>query len=200
MGPHASTHASGGADPVTPASIGAALASRVIAASGLATGGGDLSADRVISVPAASAAEANAGTAEDKAVTPAGLAAFSRVKTGAFAKDLSIAGAQVVTGVGFRPAALLVIAATIEPAPRPGFSLGVVGGGLPEAWSAYDNGGLTPDTWGYGGGVVTVRPNVGDSSYAQARVTSLDADGFALDWQTGGTPAGLYQIIWIAWR
>lgn len=53
-----------------------AIAGRTITGSGLATGGGDLSANRVINVAAASGAEAQAGTANDKALTPAGLWAF----------------------------------------------------------------------------------------------------------------------------
>jgi hypothetical protein len=43
---------------------------RQIQVSGLATGGGDLSADRTINVPAASQAEAEAGTDNAKAMTP----------------------------------------------------------------------------------------------------------------------------------
>lgn len=45
-------------------------ATRTISASGLATGGGSLSDDRTISVPAASQAEAEAGTDNAKAMTP----------------------------------------------------------------------------------------------------------------------------------
>lgn len=57
------------------ATITAALAtkvaaSRVIATSGLATGGGDLTADRTISVPVASQSEAQIGTDNTKAMTP----------------------------------------------------------------------------------------------------------------------------------
>ncbi|OWU83801.1 hypothetical protein ATO6_15320 [Oceanicola sp. 22II-s10i] len=46
---------------------------REVATSGLATGGGDLSGDRTITVAKASADEAIAGSADDKAVTPLGL-------------------------------------------------------------------------------------------------------------------------------
>lgn len=49
-------------------------ASRQIATSGLATGGGDLTADRTITVPAAAAADVRAGTSSAKANTPAALA------------------------------------------------------------------------------------------------------------------------------
>lgn len=46
---------------------------RRISTGGLATGGGDLTADRTITVPAASAAEADAATLATKALTPASL-------------------------------------------------------------------------------------------------------------------------------
>lgn len=49
------------------------LLGRRITGSGLATGGGDLTADRTITVPAASAAEADAGTIANKALTPASI-------------------------------------------------------------------------------------------------------------------------------
>jgi len=49
--------------------IGAADAGRTIGAGGLATGGGDLSANRTITVPAASQAEAEAGADNAKAMT-----------------------------------------------------------------------------------------------------------------------------------
>ncbi|MCC2976241.1 hypothetical protein LK533_06080 [Sphingomonas sp. PL-96] len=47
---------------------------RRVATAGLATGGGDLSADRTITVPAATAAEADAGALTTKALTPASIA------------------------------------------------------------------------------------------------------------------------------
>ncbi|QDK34537.1 hypothetical protein [Sphingomonas sp. IC081] len=55
----------------------AALTARKISAGGLATGGGDLSADRTITVTEASAAEITAGTAADKVVTPRRLGPIS---------------------------------------------------------------------------------------------------------------------------
>lgn len=52
---------------------GAVPTTRTITAAGLATGGGDLAADRTITVPKASAAEVAAGTNDTKAVTPLAL-------------------------------------------------------------------------------------------------------------------------------
>jgi hypothetical protein len=65
---------------VTPRTLGQrllaitnAIFGRRINTAGLAIGGGDLSADRTITVPAASAAEADAGTLATKALTPASI-------------------------------------------------------------------------------------------------------------------------------
>lgn len=56
--------------------IVAALLARTINGSGLVTGGGDLSASRTLHVTAATGGETIAGTATDRAITPAALFAF----------------------------------------------------------------------------------------------------------------------------
>ena len=50
--------------------LGRVPTARSVATSGLATGGGDLTADRTIAVPVASQAEAQAGVANNRAMTP----------------------------------------------------------------------------------------------------------------------------------
>ncbi len=49
---HASTHASAGSDAISPASIGAVATTRTVSTSGGLTGGGDLSANRTVSIAA----------------------------------------------------------------------------------------------------------------------------------------------------
>lgn len=66
---------------------GAVPTTRQINAAGLATGGGDLAADRTITVPKASAAEVAAGTDDAKAITPLALQGGS--------------GARLLAGVGY---------------------------------------------------------------------------------------------------
>ena len=66
---------------------GAVPTTRTVTAAGLATGGGDLAADRVITVPKASAAEVAAGVIDNKAVTPLSL--------------LGGVGGQLLAGVGY---------------------------------------------------------------------------------------------------
>lgn len=53
---------------------GSVPTTRQVATSGLATGGGPLSADRTITVPKATVADVQAGTEDAKAVTPAAIA------------------------------------------------------------------------------------------------------------------------------
>lgn len=54
------------------------LLARTISGGGLVTGGGNLSANRTLTVPAASAADVAAGTAFDRAVTPFALSGLGR--------------------------------------------------------------------------------------------------------------------------
>lgn len=56
----------------------AALQGRTITGGGLVSGGGDLTANRVLTVSAASQAEARTGTAGDKALTPASLGPMTK--------------------------------------------------------------------------------------------------------------------------
>lgn len=67
---------------------GAVPTTRLVTAAGLATGGGDLAADRVITVPKASAAEVAAGVNDTKAITPLALQGG--------------AGATLMAGVGYK--------------------------------------------------------------------------------------------------
>lgn len=70
----------------------AALLARTITGGGLVTGGGDLSASRVLSVLAASASDVAAGSAADRAVTPVALSGLMRL--------LSQNGYAMVPGCG----------------------------------------------------------------------------------------------------
>jgi hypothetical protein len=77
-----------------------ALAIRTIVGAGLATGGGDLTADRTITVLAASAEEADAGAIQDKALVPASLVNILATLASKAASARSIAGAGLATGGG----------------------------------------------------------------------------------------------------
>jgi hypothetical protein len=75
---------------LTPASLSGLLGRKVTGA-GLVTGGGDLRADRTLTVAAATVAEALAGLLDDKALTPASLSGLL---------DRKVTGGGLVTGGG----------------------------------------------------------------------------------------------------
>ncbi|HEX8583056.1 MAG TPA: hypothetical protein VF680_01435 [Allosphingosinicella sp.] len=93
---------------VTPASLinvlssitARALRTRVIGTGGLATGGGDLTGDRTITVPKASQAEVTAGTDDTKAVTPYALQGLGATANNAVPKTRQILVAGLATGGG----------------------------------------------------------------------------------------------------
>lgn len=68
------------------------LAARSVTGGGLVTGGGALTADRILTVLAASAADVAAGTADDRAITPAALSGL--------AKSIAQNGHAFIPGLG----------------------------------------------------------------------------------------------------
>jgi len=82
---------------------GAVSTTRQILAAGLASGGGDLTADRTITVPKASTAEVSAQVNDTKAVTPAALAGLVglTVSGSAWIIKLGSVTLQIFTGTAF---------------------------------------------------------------------------------------------------
>lgn len=76
------------------------LLNRTITGGGLATGGGSLAANRVITVTAASATEADAGELTTKALTPASLVNILASIASKAASAITITGGGLVTGGG----------------------------------------------------------------------------------------------------
>jgi hypothetical protein len=83
-----------------PADVGAPPVARSIAAGGLAQGGGSMEANRTITVPKATAAEALAGSRDDVAVTPAALAAILGFLAAAAPSTRQLVGAGLAQGGG----------------------------------------------------------------------------------------------------
>jgi hypothetical protein len=89
-----------GAVVLTAADVGAPPVARAITGGGLATGGGSLAADRVITVLKASQAEAEAGLIDTKAVTPFALAGILAALLGRVQTARLISGTGLATGGG----------------------------------------------------------------------------------------------------
>ncbi len=100
---HAGNHAAGARDAITPESIGAAASGRTVTGAGLATGGGALTADRTITVPAATQAQAEAGSSAAVAMTPLSTTQAMRLA-------LELASLGVVPGARTLPRPTLSLA------------------------------------------------------------------------------------------
>jgi len=98
--PVTSVNGKAGTVVLIPSDIGAVPTGRKVEVGGLATGGGDLSADRTITVPKASPAETSAGEIDNKAVTPLGLAAALLAVGAGVPMGRQITGAGLVGGGG----------------------------------------------------------------------------------------------------
>jgi len=85
---------------LTAADVGAVPTARTINGGGLVTGGGSLAADRVLSVIAATPAEALAGAVADKALTPASLALILAQLAASVPTARTVTGGGLVTGGG----------------------------------------------------------------------------------------------------
>lgn len=113
--PVSSVNSKVGSVVLSAADVGGVPVGRTISGGGLVTGGGDLSANRVLSVPKATPAQALAALLDDRAVTPLGLQDLIAVLAGKVAQSRTIAGGGLVTGGGDLSAdrTLAVLAATL---------------------------------------------------------------------------------------
>ena len=117
-------------------------------------------------------------------------------KVGSFTRDVSTAsGTQAVTGVGFMPKAIIFIAGFTTPSGQTsiGFSDGT------NHFDAYDNFGITADTWGVITSQCITLTFTGVNSYTGV-VSALGADGFTITWTKNGTPTGTATIGYLALR
>lgn len=89
-----------GAIDLVPADVGAVPTARTITGTGLASGGGALTGNRAIHVPAASAEEAIAGAIADKALTPASLALVLASLAAKASGANTVTGGGLLTGGG----------------------------------------------------------------------------------------------------
>lgn len=114
--------------------------------------------------------------------------------------DLSTAsGTQAVTGVGFKPRAVIALAA--KSSGDNAASIGVMAG----TGAGADNAALltrddvTADTWGIGSNVF-IDYVQGASDEAFSTISSMDSDGFTLTWTKVGSPTGTLQMRFLCIR
>lgn len=147
-------------------------------------------------VELATTAEVLAGVDAARAATPAGIAALAAasIKIGTFTRDLTAAGgAQAITGVGFQPRAVILLASKTDGA---GFSaVGIDDGTLHYGWAHLNGFGSYAQTFRS----IFVGADV--SNYQSGIVSAMGADGFTVTWDTKtGAPTGTGAIFYLALR
>ena len=120
---------------------------------------------------------------------------ISRMAVGSFTRDIAVTGAQSVTGVGFKPKALIFFAS--------------VDGTKSASWgfsdlALTDNAIAVPDLASATTGLTRAQADriavliTGGTVYARADVTSYNADGFTITWSKTGVPTGTVTIYYFA--
>jgi hypothetical protein len=117
------------------------------------------------------------------------------VAIGSFTRDVSLAGGtQAVTGVGFRPRAVFLLANIASTA---AMSAGMAAGATNAV--LYDNGNNAAGTYN-NNGTNAVLLLTASAQAATAGVTSIDADGFTVTWAKSGSPTGTATVRYLALR
>ncbi len=118
----------------------------------------------------------------------------AQVKVGSFTRDVSTAsGNQAVTGVGFKPRALIFMAAL--PAVTGGISTGV-----DDDTAAGSNRGTTTASQFDTTTSISIMVVHSGGNFYQGVVNSLDDDGFTIAWTKTGTPTGTATVVYLALR
>ncbi len=123
------------------------------------------------------------------------IAGVSRFKIVTTTRDISVTGAQAITGAGFAPKGAVVMA---------GFSGGSPGASI----------GITDGAGGYS--LINYYPYVvgqfvistaslidliiSNGNFANATITSLDADGMTITWAKTGSPTGTATLLIMFFR
>lgn len=117
------------------------------------------------------------------------------IHVSSFTRDVSTAsGTQGVTGVGFMPSAVLLIAGYAN---QNSASIGIDNATF--HGSIADRDPLTPTAWGIDATIsINLITSLGNT-YTGV-VSSMDADGFTVTWTKTGTPTGTATILYLAMR
>lgn len=114
-----------------------------------------------------------------------------RVKVGSTTHNVATTGAQAITGVGFTPVLVLIIAGVSV---TKAMSLGFTDGTTDCYLNSLDN--FSADTWQIGSTYCLVL-TTGAADQATAAFSAFGADGFTLNWAKTGSPTGTATINYI---
>ncbi len=120
-------------------------------------------------------------------------AGLANQKVGTFSYDVSTAtGTQAITGVGFQPKVLILMASLNDASGSWGIVSGTTGGGLTQSMNSisttYANDNDAPILYVNGGNT------------AIGSINSLDSDGFTIGWVKSSSPTGTLLIDYLAFR
>jgi len=120
-------------------------------------------------------------------------AVLPAAKTAYFTRDISITGTQAITGLGFKPASILFLAAIIT---SDSVSIASMNGG--SGLGIFNSGEETADTWSVASHCIVMTTGIGIVGYGN--VSSIDTDGFTITWAKSGSPTGTAGITYMAFK
>jgi len=114
--------------------------------------------------------------------------------SGSFTHDLSSTETQSITGLGFKPSKLILMACVDSALFQ--LSMGMDNGTIHSA--LFDRGAAVDNTWGITASSYSIFINVGSGVFSSAYVSSFDNDGFTLTWGKTGSPTGTVTVFYLA--
>jgi hypothetical protein len=119
---------------------------------------------------------------------------YPRFKIGSFTHDLSSSGTQSITGVGFQPSSIILLASITIP--------GVVSVGMDDGTNHYvimnDNPDATGKWLGNSNYSVYLLISAGAPDVGRAYIQSFDSDGFTVNWFPMSSPTGTATVFYLA--
>ena len=111
-----------------------------------------------------------------------------------FSRDLTTAsGTQVITGVGFKPSSIQVLGGLNNSA---GICIGFAG--QTQEICIRNNHNETADTWQHQAYLVNIVVSSGNDQ--RATLTTMDTDGFTVEWVKTGSPTGSAAFWFLAYK
>ncbi len=129
--------------------------------------------------------------ATDGVITSEGL-----FKVGSFTRDMSVAaGTQAVTGLGFKPSSVIMLACVSG-------AVGMLSFGLQQSTNAnciFDYYNVAANTWSISAGNAAFMFHSSGNAY-YGKISSFDTDGFTFTWSKTGSPTGTITVYFLAQR
>ncbi len=154
---------------------------------------GELAAADQAVVPGTAKIGSLAGVLFGTAGVVSALSVANRMKVGSTSHDISVTGTQAITGVGFQPGVVIILASVAASA--------LVSIGIDNATTHL----CVANAYSYIAGLwypqnFVIYLIVDGTTDARAIVSSMDADGFTLTWTKEASPTGTATVAYLALR